>query len=294
MDTLDFPARGGHHGSQIAPETAPQQHDCGPGAPAAAFAGTDMSRYELLDNVTHQDLRVSTLLGTGIDDPVGLVPAWPTEFAELQREYPIFLRRDEADGSFQAVALLGFDAGENLFIGPDGWNTSYLPGAVARGPFAIGFQEQLQGGMLQNEPVIHVDVDHPRVARDGDGTPVFLPHGGHSPYLEHVLTVLKGIHDGAEAARALYPALDALGLIQPVELDLQFDQEHHARLTGLYGIDRDRLAALDAQQLHGLHTSGMLEGIYLMLCSMYNVRHMIAEKQRRLRAQAGAEAGRAG
>ena len=252
-----------------------------------------MPRYELLDNVTHRDLCVSTRLGMGTHDPAGLVPAWPTEFAELQREYPIFLRRDEADGSFQAVALLGFDSGENLFIGQDGWNASYLPGAVARGPFAIGFQEKLQDAALQREPVIHVDIEHPRIARDGEGTPVFLPHGGHSPYLEHVLTVLKGIHDGTEAARALYPALDALGLIQPVELELQFDEDHSARLTGLYGIDRDRFAALDAQQLHDLHTSGMLEGIYLMLSSLYNVRRMIAEKRRRLRAQAGSEVGQA-
>lgn len=247
-----------------------------------------MARYELLDNVAHKDLRVVTRFGAGNDDPAGLVPAFPTEFAELQREYPIFLRK-EADGGFHAVALLGFDADENLYLDGERWNAGYLPGAIARGPFLIGFQEQMQDGTLTREPVIHVDLDHPRVSRDGQGVAVFLPKGGHSPYLEHVTTVLKGIHDGTEAGRAMYASLDALGLIQPVELDLKFDEAHGARLTGLHGLDRERLAGLDAGQLHGLHRSGLLEGVYLMLSSLYNVRRLIAEKQRRLRAQAEAE-----
>jgi len=242
-----------------------------------------MSQYQLLDNVTHKDLRVLTHFGTDLGDPTGLVPVWPTEFAELQREYPIFFRKDD-DGGFQAVALLGFDGGENLYIEGDRWNASYLPGAVARGPFLIGFQEQHVGGELQREPVIHVDMEHPRISRDGEGVAVFLPKGGHSPYLEHVLTVLRGINDGVEAGKAMYAALDALGLFQPTELDLRFDESHGARLTGLYAIDRERLAELDAQQLHGLHRAGLLEGIYLVLSSVFNMRRLIAEKQRRLRA----------
>ncbi len=245
-----------------------------------------MSQYQLLDNLTHKDLRVLTHFGTDLGDPTGLVPVWPTEFAEVQREYPIFFRKDE-EGVFQAVALLGFDGGENLYIEGERWNATYLPGAIARGPFLIGFQEERVGGELRREPVIHVDLQHPRVSRDGSGAPVFLPKGGPSPYLDHVITVLRGINDGTGAATAMYAELDALGLFQSTELEVQFDDEHGARLTGLYAIDRERLAALDSEQLHRLHRSGLLEGIYLVLSSLYNMRRLIAEKQRRLRAEAG-------
>lgn len=250
-----------------------------------------MARYELLDNVTHRDLRVSMRFGAGLGDPGGLVPAYPTEFAELQREYPVFLRKHD-DGDYHAVALLGFEADENLFIDDGRWNASYLPGAVAKGPFLIGLREAAGG--TQAEPAVHVDMEHPRVcsAEDGEGAAVFLPQGGHSPYLDHVVTVLKGIHDGTEGGRAMYAALDAAGLIQPVELELRFDDNHGARLTGLHAIDRERLAALDAEQLHGLHRAGWLEGVYLMLSSLHNMRRLIGEKQRRLRAQA--TAGQAG
>ena len=76
-----------------------------------------MARYELLNNITHKDLRVVTRFGREFGDETGMVPAFPTEFAELQREYPIFFRRQTGEsGQWQAVALLGFDQKENLFL----------------------------------------------------------------------------------------------------------------------------------------------------------------------------------
>ena len=42
-----------------------------------------MARYELLNNVSHRDLRVATGFGPQFGDDVGMVPAFPSEFAEL-------------------------------------------------------------------------------------------------------------------------------------------------------------------------------------------------------------------
>ena len=145
---------------------------------------------------------------------------------------------------------------------------------------------------MRNEPVIHVDLDHPRVIT-GQGEPVFLAQGGNSPYLEHIITVLRGINDGVQAGKAMFAAFQALELIQPMTLDVRFDDNHGVNLTGLYGIDRERLAGLDAASLHELHRAGWLEGAYLVLASLYNMRRLIAEKQRRLREQDAGGQGRA-
>lgn len=244
-----------------------------------------MARYELLNNVSHGELRVVTRFGPAFGDDIGMLPAFPTEFAELQKEYPIFLRRDGASGEFQSVVLLGFEQRENLYLHDERWDAAYLPGAVARGPFLIGFQERLAEGELLREPVIHVDLEHPRVSTR-EGEPVFLPHGGHSPYLTHITTVLRGIHDGAQGGKTMFAALDALGLIQPINLDVRFDSESGVKVGGLHGIDRARLAELDADSVYSLHCAGWLEGAYLMLASMHNVRRLLAEKQRRMRLPA--------
>ena len=245
----------------------------------------DMARYELLNNITHKDLRVLTRFGREFGDDTGMVTAFPTEFAELQREYPIFFRREQGSGDWQAIALLGLDAKENLFLQDGRWNATYLPGAVAKGPFLIGFQERHVDGELRREPVIHVDMDHPRVGTN-EGEAVFLSHGGNSPYLEHISTVLRGIRDGVDAGKAMFRAFDELGLIQPMTLEVQLDESHRVSLAGLHGIERERLAELDADALHRLNRAGYLEGAYLVLASLQNLRRLMAEKQRRLR-QAG-------
>jgi hypothetical protein len=248
-----------------------------------------MPRHELLNNVAHKDLRVIIRFGQGPGDAAGTVLAFPTEFAELQREYPIFFGKDATSGEYSAVALLGFDRQENLYVRDGRWNSAYLPGYVARGPFLIGFQEQWVEGEARREPVIHVDLDHPAIS-SSEGEAVFLPGGGQSPYLEHISNILRGIRDGMEGGKAFYAALAAHGLIQPMTVEVRFDADHGANLTGLHGIDRERLAALDAAALHALHQQGFLEGIYLVLASMHNMRRLIAEKQLRLREEAGAAA----
>ncbi len=240
-----------------------------------------MARYELLNNISHKDLRVATGFGSEFGDNVAILPAFPSEYADLQREYPIFLRKDNNSGEFHSVVLLGFEENENLYLQDGRWNAQYLPGAVARGPFLIGFQGQHIDGELRREAVIHVDVEHPRIT-SGQGLSVFLPQGGQSPYLDHIITVLRGIHNGNEFANAMCSAFEKLALIQPIQLEVQWDQSHRANLTGLYNIDRERLRALDAAALHGLHQAGYLEGAFLLLASTQNVRRLIAEKQRRM------------
>jgi len=248
-----------------------------------------VARIELLNNVAHRELRVARGFGAQFGDDVGMLPAFPSEYAELQREYPIFLRRDAA-GAWQSVALLGFEQHENLFLVEGRWNASYLPGAAAKGPFLIGFQEQLVDGERRREPVLHVDLDHPRIAT-GDGEPVFLPQGGNSPYLDHVAGVLRGIHDGNAFGGAMFAAFDALGLIQPMALDVALDERHRVTVSGLHAIDREALAALDGTALARLNRDGYLEGAYLMLASLHNMRRLMAEKQRRLRAADATTAG---
>ena len=240
-----------------------------------------MARYELLNNITHKDLRVSTRFGTEFGDNLGMVQAFPTEFAELQREYPIFFRKDAASGEYQAIALLGFEKGENLFVSGGRWHAYYLPGMVARGPFLIGVQEHTGEGDSRPDRLIHVDLDHPRVSRT-EGEPVFLPEGGNSPFLDHVAMVLRGIHEGMQAGKIMYAAFAALDLFEPVKLEIKVTADHGYNLTGLHTINHEKLRALGKDDLFKLHQSGFLQGAFLQVASVNNMKKLIAMKQGRL------------
>ena len=234
----------------------------------------------MLDNVTHKDLRVITRYGAQFGDEVGTVLTFPTEYADVQREYPIFFRKDPANGEFASVALLGLNEGENLFLENGRWNARYLPGMIARGPFLIGFQDQQVDGAMRKEPVIHVDLEHPRISRT-EGQPLFLPRGGNSPYLEHVAKVLRGIHEGLEIGRSMTAAFTQLDLIEPMKLEVTVSESQKYGVEGLHTINEEKLRTLDGDALLRLHRAGFLQGAYLVAASLGNVKSLMALKQRR-------------
>jgi len=237
----------------------------------------------MLNNVAHGELRVITRYGAEFGDNVGSVLTFPTEYADVQRDYPIFFRKDSATGEYQSIALLGFRKDENLFLHGQGWNATYVPGIVARGPFLIGFQQQESGGEVHRNPVIHVDLDHPRISTT-EGEPVFLPHGGNSRYLDRIATILEGIRSGLEIGKAMFAAFTACDLIEPVNVEVRFSNEEQINLRSLYTISEEKLAALDGESLARLNRAGFLQGAFLVLASQSNVRRLIDMKHRRAEA----------
>ena len=242
-----------------------------------------MPKHVMLNNVTHKNLRVITRHGAQFGDSVGTVMTFPTEFGDIQREYPIFFRKDAQTGEYMSVALLGFSKDENLFLDGDRWDAGYVPGIVARGPFLIGFQEREEGGEVRREPVIHVDLDDPRIS-ETEGEPVFLELGGNSRYLERIVSILGGINEGIAASKAMFAAFSAHDLIEPIKVEIKLAEEQFDVL-GLHTISEQKLRNLDAEAVYKLHRSGFLQGAYLVLASLNNVRRLIERKHRRRQAQ---------
>ncbi|HEY8616354.1 SapC family protein [Phenylobacterium sp.] len=236
-----------------------------------------MANRVLLNNVDHADLRVIARHGPEFGDAVNQVLVLPTEFEAVQREYPIFFRRD-ANGELQAVALLGLDRDENLFLDGGGWNARYVPAVQQRGPFSIALDGGGEGG-----PMIHVDLDHPRVSRT-EGEPLFLPAGGHAPYLQQVSRVLGTIYEGLEVSRPFFQALQQLDLIAPVSVDAELGDGRSYELPGLHTIDHERLSAVRGADLERLHASGLLRAAHMVLASMGAMPGLIEAKRRRLAA----------
>jgi hypothetical protein len=244
-----------------------------------------MTRHVLLNNVVHKDLRVITRQSAEFGHSVASVMTFPTEYGDVQREYPIFFRKDPGTGEFLSVALLGFARNENLFLDETGWHANYIPGIVARGPFLIGFQEQDVAGELRKEPVIHVDLDDPRISTT-EGEPVFLPQGGNSRYLERIAAILRGIHTGMAMSKAMFAAFTALDLIEPVKVEIKFSPEEQYDLLGMYTLSEQKLAALDGAALVRLNKAGFLQGAFLVLASLNNMSRLIDMKHALRRRQA--------
>lgn len=224
-----------------------------------------------LDNVDHHDLTVAIHAGAEWGDRANLLPVMPTEFEEAQREFPIVFRR--VDGGILAFVLLGFDAGENLFLDDHGWTTRYVPAIQRRGPFALVVEDGVE--------TIHVDLDDTRIGAP-DGVPVFLDHGGEAPYLTQATTALRVLHDGAQTARAIHADLEAAGLLRAVTLRIDLGDAGGYEIADVLAVDQAALAALSGPVLERLHANGLLRAATMAAASLGNVDRLIELKTRAL------------
>ncbi|HEY5807351.1 MAG TPA: SapC family protein, partial [Povalibacter sp.] len=192
-----------------------------------------MTKNVLLNNVEHKDLRVITTRSAEYGDNMMFALTFPAEFRSVQAHYPIVFHK-AADGQFHPVALFSFQENQNLFLTPGGWDVSYVPLMVERHPFLIGAGN--------NQLLIHIDLDHPRVSRT-TGEALFLEHGGTTEFLERINSILATIHHGIEATRPFVAAMVQHELIESFVFDVTLNDGSQNRLAGFYTIHEEKLAA---------------------------------------------------
>lgn len=236
-----------------------------------------MANIELLNNVDHKDLRVITTRSADYGDSVWYALTFPHEFRNLQRHYPIFFTKNPDTGQFQAVAMFGFEDGENLFLDENGWDAAYIPLSIVRQPFLIGFQETQVDGKSTRQTVISVDMDSPRIS-EREGEAVFLEHGGTSEYLEQINSVLDLIHKGFERNQAFVDMLLGMDLLESFVLDVELNDGSEHRLSGFYTINEESLAGLTGDDLVILNNNGYLEAVYMVVASMSNIPDLVERR----------------
>ena len=245
-----------------------------------------MANHVLLNNVDHKDLRVKADYSAEYGDSVASVLTFPSEFGDVHKEYPILFQKDASTGKFQSVVLLGFQKGENLFLSPNktlgniGWNASYVPGIVARGPFLIGFQDQSADGGDERAPVIHIDMDNPRVSTE-EGERLFKEFGGNSAYLEKISVILQGLHHGMSFSDEMFTAFEHFELIEPVTINVQLNDGEKISIQGNYTISDEKLSQLSGEALEKLNRAGFLQGAFLVLSSFGNIKKLIELKNQK-------------
>lgn len=236
-----------------------------------------MTRPALLDNVTHRHLRIHTGRSSALGDARNSVLALPAEFRNLQAHFPIVFQLVEGSAGFQPIALFGLEEGQNVFLTEAGWDAAAVPMALQRDPFMIG---RTQDDTLQ----LHIDLDSPRIVRPEDGevgTALFMPHGGFSDYLDHAVKLMESLHAHAQQLPAFIETLMRLQLLEPFVLDIEMPGGEQGRLTGLFTINEERLAALPGTALEALARDGYLLPIYMQIASLAQLPGLAERASRR-------------
>jgi hypothetical protein len=201
------------------------------------------------------------------------VPLGASEFAAALRDYPIVFRRREQDGGFEAMAILGMQEGQNLFVMPDGrWDRrTYMPVYVRRYPFCM---VDVAGGSGSGERMICVDPQ--AVAPDGER--MFDEAGVALPHWTVFERLLNEYQDELARAHRLGTTLHELQVLAPFSLRADLSSGFSLSLDGMYRVDRNKLGALDAQPLRSLIAGGEMEWIYAHLMSQENFLRLMARR----------------
>ncbi|PKG85892.1 multidrug transporter [Colwellia sp. 75C3] len=238
-----------------------------------------MANHVLLNNLDHQDLKIITDKSEEYGNNTMYSVVYPFEFSKLQADYPIFFHKDNNSNTYTALALLGFEERENLFLRDEQWHASYIPLMIEREPFLIGQQSVVENGETVENTVIHLDLDNPRVNKN-QGTDIFLPHGGNSEYINKISSTLKAIHESKPSTKHFMDTMIALDLFESFNLDIQLTNGSNNRLSGFYTINEDKLMNLKGETLEELNKSGLLKLIYMVIASHENINALIQLKDK--------------
>lgn len=235
------------------------------------------SQHAILTAEAHRDLAVRTDHDAALGDAMMCCITVPSEFRAVQSEYPILFRLNNTRDRFTALAMFGFENGENLYLDGGRWDARYRPLAMDIRPFLIG------GSATHEGPgQVHVDLASPRIATDGRGTRVFDDLGRPTPYLDRIAEQLGALDEGYRAAPAFFDALQRHDLLEPFTLDVTLDDGSRNQLVGFHVIDEDRLATLDAAALAELNAAGHLAAIYMAMASLTQFGGLVARRNRRM------------
>ena len=233
-------------------------------------------RPELLNKDQHGHL--------GMDRPekpfafcanVRAIPVTASEMMLAMKHYPIvFLSKEDP----MPLAVVGLVDDTNLFVKDDAqWDDNcYIPGYIRRYPFALASET---GG---ERHAIVVDGAHPSIHEGGENR-FFTESGESSEATKQAVEFCKQYErDRLVTGDAIKRLIDR-DLIQPQNAQYTPQGETEPKTFAQYfGVDEQRLNALDDATFLELRKDGVIPLIYAQLMSMGNWRLLMQRRAARL------------
>jgi hypothetical protein len=228
-----------------------------------------MTQIVPLDTEAHRSLKVDGRASAAYGDDRHFVQVTVKEFPLLVVHYPIFLSKDANTGGFYCAVMLGFKEGENLFLEEWKQREFYRPLLLQRGPF------------YAHGAALAIDLDHPRVGAEG-AKPIFTDLGQPTRYLQSIIWAFQDLKPGIEMTNIFIARLVELNLIEPVEIDLEFEDGSTHKCIGLYTVNQETLSRLPDAVVVELFRRGYLRLIHLMIASLKQFPLLARKKNGRL------------
>lgn len=224
-----------------------------------------MPKFELLSQNDHRQLRMAPVIG----DMPHFVQIVIGEIIQAAQACPVMLSKDPENGAFYIGAVLSLKPGE-----------APLKDVDERGGFKP-LSRQCNGFYVSGEQIA-IDRENSRFST-AHGDELFDSLQQPTDALRMIQTALGKYHAGMQATVEFIKAMTDYKLIEPVDLNLAFDNGEKLDIRGLYTISQDKLRELDDNSTLALFRSGHLQLAYAIAWSVNQFGVLANLRNRRLK-----------
>lgn len=220
----------------------------------------------------HAKTRIREIQGFGFAARFHIAYVTMHEFSRAAAVYPIVFVEDK--DTFRPVALLGLDAGENLFVGDDGkWGAAYVPAIIRRYPFALAATGN------EGQYTICLDEGSDLVSTT-EGSPLFDDKGEPTQVIENVKRYLAELQQMDQLTQQFSAWLKENNMFTPLNMRVR-DHDKVKNIAGCYVVNEERLNNLSDEKFLELRSKRFLPAIYAQLMSLAQVERLMTLKDKR-------------
>lgn len=221
--------------------------------------------YEIFSLEKHKDYYVSINEKYSHASRLHMVSIVPSEIAKVALNFPVSFVKSK-QGSYQMVAILGLQAGSNVFIENGHFDTVYVPQNIAKFPFSLAKNTQGDVVMAVNPDALNTK---------GIGTALVSNDGQPSEYIISKRKQLMSLAEQEAFSSQFIEKLNELGLFTEQSFKFDLGDGEKKQISGFFSVDRDLLNTLDDESLLLLQKNGMLKAIYSHLISLGQFQRLI-------------------
>ena len=194
------------------------------------------------------------------------------EFARAASIYPVVFLEDKPSDGYRPVALLGLEAGENLFIDAQGkWAASYIPAIIRRYPFALVKASDA------DRFIVCVD-EASSLLNDSEGAALFDEKGQPTQVIENVKRYLGELQQMDQITGEFSRFLVENNLLTPLNMKVNAGNQVR-NITGCYVINEERLNNFSDAKFLEVRQKGYLPAIYAHLISLAQIERLAGLKK---------------
>ncbi|MDO6566675.1 SapC family protein [Alteromonas sp. 1_MG-2023] len=244
-----------------------------------------MPTYITLDSKAHKKLAIRVDKNFGHAAKFNLVSLGFNEIATISGCMPVVVTTDDTNTPQKLAAVVGWPEFGNLFCSDtleadnlpankhysddEQWQGHAVPLSIQTYPFNYAIEKDKLTVLFDQDSSLFTAND------SASPSPLFASDGSPSATLKQYRSMLANLASGSAQATAYVKALLELELLSPLSITLHFKNGDTRESNGLMTINEEKLAQLDANTIHKLHTQGLLVAINAMMLSLRQYNRLV-------------------